>query len=174
MKLSNTFATIAVSALLATSAQAQEAANFGSTSGTYSTAIGLRGGHTSGLTIKHFVGSSFAIEGILGLWRNGLSATVLAEKHVAAFGVNGMNWYYGGGGHVTVHNNDYFRNYYGRKVYYTNGQVGIGVDGILGLEYKIPAIPFAISLDVKPFIEVNSGGGVGGAFDGALGIKVAF
>ncbi len=114
------------------------------------------------------------MEGIVGFWRHGLSTTILIEKHVPAFNVSGMNWYYGGGGHVAFHNDNYVRDYYGRKVFYADGQMGLGVDGIFGLEYKIPAIPFALSLDVKPFVEVNTQGGVGMALDGALGIKVAF
>ncbi|CAN0013796.1 unnamed protein product, partial [Chrysoparadoxa australica] len=110
----------------------------------------------------------------IGFWHHGLSATVLYERHVNAFGVNGFKWYYGGGGHASIHNNQYYGTYFGRSPYYDDGALGLGVDGILGLEYKIPAIPFALSLDIKPFVEVNTAGGVGFAFDSGLGIKVCF
>lgn len=142
---------------------------------TYSTAIGLRGGETSGLTIKHFVGANTAIEGILGLWHHGFTATVLLEKHVSAFNVSGLNWYYGGGGHIALQTNN---KYYGygqkRNDQYDNGNIGLGVDGIVGLEYKIPAVPIALSLDLKPYIEVISNGNIYGSLDPGLGIKVAF
>jgi hypothetical protein len=97
----------------------------------------------------------------------------LCEKHIPAFNVNGMSWYYGGG-HDSFHNDNYYRDYYDRKVYYAAGSLGLGVDGIVGLEYKIPPIPFAISLDIKPFVEINSAGGVGMAMDIDLGIKLTF
>ena len=47
----------------------------------YKTGIGLRGGYTSGLTIKHFVNSDEAIEGIVGTRFRGLSLTGLYEWH---------------------------------------------------------------------------------------------
>lgn len=141
----------------------------------YRTAIGLRGGTTSGITIKHFMSSNSAYEGILGFWGNGLSGTFLYERHVNAFDVSGMNWYYGGGGHVALSTRDVIVYNYPERRYYTEeGVLGLGVDGILGLEYKIPPIPFAISFDVKPFVEVTTAGQVGVALDPGLGIKVAF
>ncbi len=142
---------------------------------TYSTAIGLRGGETSGLTIKHFVGSSTAIEGILGLWNSGFHATVLLEKHVNAFGIESLNWYYGGGGHFAIDNGNKYYGYGRRRGdFYTNGSFGLGVDGIIGLEFKIPQVPIALSLDLKPYIEVISNGNIWGSLDPGLGVKVAF
>ena len=97
------------------------------------------------------------------------------EKYANA-GLPGLNWYYGGGGHLAAHNRYYYRPhpvYYERR-YYRSGDLGIGVDGIVGLEYKIPPIPIAISLDLKPFIEVTTGGSAFFSLDPGLGIKVAF
>jgi hypothetical protein len=141
----------------------------------YKTAIGLRAGETSGLTIKQFVGSSTALEGIIGVWSHGISATLLYEKHVPAFDVDGLNWYYGAGGHVAFEAGRrlvYYRN--DRYYRYNDGNIGLGVDGIIGMEYKIPSIPFAVSLDVKPYIEVISNGRVWTSLDPGLGIKVTF
>ncbi|MES2725559.1 MAG: hypothetical protein V4643_00560 [Bacteroidota bacterium] len=142
-------------------------------SSTYSTAIGLRAGGTSGLTIKHFTSSGAALEGIIGLWGNAFSITGLYEKH-ANSGAIGLNWYYGGGGHIAA--SDRYRGpsrYYYRD-YYSDGGVGLGIDGIVGLEYKITPIPFAISFDLKPFIEINTNGGAFFALDPGLGLKFAF
>ncbi|MBD3637524.1 MAG: hypothetical protein HUJ25_09240 [Crocinitomicaceae bacterium] len=141
----------------------------------YSTAIGLRAGGTSGLTIKQFLGQRSALEGILGVWGHGFSATLLYENHVNAFGVPGFSWYFGAGGHAAFHSGHYV--YYHRDFryeYYEPGAFGLGVDGIVGLEYKIPPIPMAISLDVKPFIEVISTGRAWMSLDPGLGIKVTF
>lgn len=145
----------------------------------YRTAIGLRGGELGGLTFKHFSRSDGALEAILGLgYRDPriLTLTLLYEKHVPAFNVSGMRWYYGGGGHLTLVGNrsGYYEFPWGRRYYYETGAVGLGIDGIFGLEYKIPPIPFAISLDFKPYVEVFSRGGVIWSLDPALGIKLTF
>lgn len=142
---------------------------------TYRTAIGLRAGGTSGLTIKHFFGeNNAAVEGIIGVWPNALSLTALYEKHVST-GAEGLNWYYGGGGHVVFESGRYYnRDYYYYRNSYRNGGVGLGVDGIIGIEYKINPIPFAISLDLKPLIEVNTEGGTFFAVDPGLGLKLTF
>jgi hypothetical protein len=144
-----------------------------SESSTYNTAIGLRAGGTSGITVKHFTGSSTALEGIVGIWNRGLSVTLLMEKHVSAFNVSGLNWYYGGGGHVAMQSGAYYF-YDGRYRVYRSGELGLGVDGIVGLEYKITPIPIAVSLDIKPLIEVTTLGSVFWGLDPGLGIKFAF
>jgi hypothetical protein len=146
--------------------------------GGYRTAIGIRAGETSGLTFKRFVSPNMAVEGIIGFFPNAIGITGLYEGYVAT-DVEGLNWYYGGGAHVTAGTGATNRTYYsprtGRyEVYrYRDYGVGLGIDGIAGIEYKIPRAPFAFSLDVKPYIEVNSGD-VYLALDPGLGIKVAF
>ena len=144
----------------------------------YGTAIGLRGGETSGLTIKHFLNERSALEGILGVWPYGFSITGLYERHENAFNVEGMKWYYGGGGHMALRSGRTYYVYSERNGYwykYRSGSgTGVGVDGILGLEYKIKPIPFAISLDIKPLIEVTADGMLYEAIDPGFGIKVTF
>jgi ABC-type multidrug transport system permease subunit len=145
-------------------------------SSSYSTAIGLRGGGTSGLTIKHFTNSNTAIEGILSFWHRSVGVTGLYEKHAGAFSVDGMRWYYGGGAHIYVTGSDggYYNDHNYRYYRYRDGGFGFGVDGIVGLEYKINPIPFAISIDLKPAIDVTSGGNVYFYVDPGLGIKFTF
>ena len=143
----------------------------------YNVAIGLRSGGTSGLTIKKNNGPS-AIEGIVGFWHDGLSLTALWEQNRMAFNEPGFNWYYGVGGHFAVYG-DNFDRHSGPSWYYhpyvaDKSAFGLGVDGIVGLEYKIPKAPIALSLDLKPYLEVVSDGGVFFSPDPGLGIKVAF
>ena len=52
--------------------------------------------------------------------------------------------------------------------------MAFGVDGIFGLEYKIPEIPFALSLGFKPFLEIDTDGRFYGAPDPGFGIKFKF
>ena len=157
--------------VIAGNSHAQLATN----SSSYSTAIGVRGGETSGLTIKHFMSDQNALEGIIGFWYHGFTATLLYERHSPAFSASGLNWYYGLGGHGTIYGNSRYY-YHGREraYYYSHGSVGLGFDGIFGLEYKIPKAPIAFSLDVKPYVEIISTGGVWTSLDPGLGIKVAF
>jgi hypothetical protein len=143
----------------------------------YRTAFGLRAGETSGLTFKHFFSNNSAFEGIFSAWPYALGITALYEKHEQAFEVEGLNWYFGGGGHVAFETarSYYWYRYDDRYVYYHNRSgLGLGIDGIVGLEYKIKPIPFAFSLDLKPFAEVNRDGVWFMALDPGLGVKVTF
>lgn len=144
----------------------------------YKTAIGLRGGGTSGATLKHFTSQRTAVEGILGIWYNAFSVTGLIERYVPAgiSSIPGLQWYYGGGGHIAFETGRTYYVYEGtRYAYrYSEGEVGFGLDGILGIEYKIPPIPFAISLDMKPFVEINTFGSAFISLDPGVGIKFTF
>lgn len=151
----------------------------------YTTALGLRAGSPSGLTIKHFFRGPVAVEGILGtnLNRHGFNLTVLLEKHAQAFGARGLLWYYGLGGHVSSYTGrSYYEWYYvkhkGRRYYiyddYYEGRFwGLGIDGALGLEYQFQDLPFTLGVDAKPIAELTRGN----AFfwvEGALSLRYVF
>jgi hypothetical protein len=116
----------------------------------YSTGIGVRGGLSSGLTVKHFIGSNKAIEGLLSSRWRGFHITGLYEIHARAFDTPRLNWYYGVGGHVG------FWDDYDRHPWFDDdgAHTVVGVDGIIGIEYNIVDIPFNISLDWKPSIDI--------------------
>jgi hypothetical protein len=137
----------------------------------FKTAVGFRVGSTSGLSIKHFVGPYKALEGIVGFWPNAVTTTLLYEVYAPAFELQGLNWYYGAGGHLAFESRSYYND--GRR-FERSDRFGVGVDGILGLEYKILPIPFAISLDVKPFVELGTNGNIYTHLDPGLGIKFTF
>ena len=139
----------------------------------YKTAIGIRALGTSGLTIKHFLSAGTAIEGIVGFYPNALSVTALYEKYSPAFDVPGLKWYYGLGGHIAAESNFVNDGREGRFAD-TDSDLGFGIDGIFGLEYKIDQTPIALSLDLKPFIEVNTNGNAFLFADPGLGVKVTF
>jgi len=122
---------------------------------TYDQGIGLRGGVTSGITYKNFVGESAALDLIVGFQYDGLQVHGLYEIHTQAFGQKGLNWYYGVGGHVGFYSDDYDPPY---DDYDHGSEPVFGVDGILGIEYKIQEIPFTIGVDIKPFLEFTDPG----------------
>lgn len=138
---------------------------------TYNTAVGVRALGTSGLSIKHFTKHATAFEGIVGFYPNSFSVTLMVERYSPAFDVAGLNWYYGLGGHMASRSD--FGRYDGRYRRETS-ELGLGVDGIFGIEYKIERIPIAVSLDFKPFLEVATDGHAFMALDPGLGIKVTF
>lgn len=144
----------------------------------YSNAIGIRIGATSGVTFKHFMATGNAIDFILGIWPNAFGITALYEKH-QQLGLKGLKFYYGAGGHFTAETGKYYyrtNNDRNRPYVYRYGHRGFGggIDGIVGLEYKIRAIPLALSVDLKPFVEISNYGDIYTALDASLGVKLAF
>lgn len=142
----------------------------------YRTAIGVRLGGTSGFTIKHQIMRPLYIEGILGAFGDGFSVTGLLEKNTGFTNAKGLYLYYGGGAHLAFYNGrEGYNNRFGRNVKdHNDNDVGIGINLILGLEYKLPTLPLAFSLDLKPFIEFGSGGYVDFAPDPSFGLKFTF
>ncbi len=103
----------------------------------YNTGIGLRGGLAQGVTIKHFLGKTNAIEGILAFRWSGTFITGLYEIHDDPFKVDGLQWFFGFGAHIGFWE-----------------ETKIGVDFILGLEYTFEEIPINFTLDWKPAINL--------------------
>lgn len=132
----------------------------------YTTALGVKlWGDGGGLSVKHFVSTNRALEGIAYFWSRGTRITGLYEFHFDFEGAPGLKWYVGPGAHVGFYNNSYYdRNYY-------NGDGSgsyVGIDGVLGLDYKFTGAPINLSLDWQPSFEfgpyrgfVNSWGGLG-------------
>ncbi len=111
----------------------------------YKTGVGVRGGFANGLTIKHFVSSNIALEGIVASRWRGLELTGLFEIHKAALSTQRMKWFYGLGAHVGFWNGKYTQ--WGNP---HNEYMVVGIDGIIGLEYSFSEIPFSLSVDWKP------------------------
>lgn len=136
-------------------------------------ALGIRGMGTTGLTYKHFNSRSRAIEIIMGFANNSFSLTGLYEKYANPFQSNYLDLYYGLGGHAVIRSNSRL-GFERDRFEDADDQFGLGVDGILGLELIIPNTPLAMSLDVKPFVEVVTSGNVYFGFDPGFGIKIFF
>ena len=113
-------------------------------------AIGVRAGLYNGLTFKQYTGSQSAIELLLVTRWQGFNFTALAERYTSPFDEKNLRFFYGAGGHIGRYNNN--RNpFYNRNGDYTI----LGVDGIVGLEYDFDAIPFNLSFDWKPSLNIT-------------------
>lgn len=137
----------------------------------YKTGLGLRIGPSYGITVKHFIKSNAALEGLLNTRRGGFSLTGLYEFHGVAFQTEGLKYYIGGGAHIGFW--DASRNY----SWYNGDRDGtyttFGIDGIIGLEYTFAEVPISLSLDWKPAINLFNYSGFWGD-DVGLSIRYAF
>lgn len=151
-----------LTSLLPATSQAQERQE------EYTRAIGGRFGAANGITYKHFLnGYGHAIDGIVnfqGNRRYGLFKLVgLYEihDHIGVADYEGLLWYYGGGGGIGFHTD--------KEVDATN--LAFSLDGVIGLDFKIPTAPVNIALDWKPTLELSPNPGM--KFDG-FGLSVRF
>jgi hypothetical protein len=110
----------------------------------YKTAIGVKV-YPGAVTVKHFLSEGKAIEGIGYLTTDGFRVTGLYELHYDLGNVEGLKWYVGGGGHLGIWSDAWKNKYPARQA-----GMAIGVDGILGLDYKIKGAPLNLSFDWQP------------------------
>jgi len=148
-------------------AQSTSTSNNSSTSDTYENAVGIKF-YPGAITFKHFIADDKALEGLAYIGSDGIRITGLYEFYGDISGVSGLKWYAGPGAHVGFWSNSWTSKYPDR-----NSSAAIGVDGVLGLDYKINTLPIDLSLDWQPsfnFIGYNYfEGGWGG-----LGIRYTF
>jgi hypothetical protein len=135
----------------------------------YNTGIGLRAGSGNGLTVKHFLNEGAAIEGILHTRWRGLVITGLYEVHRDIREVRGLQWFYGGGAHLGTWNANNRNTPWGDN---SASSTIVGLDGIIGLDYKFINAPINLSLDWKPTLNFGDAGFWGDEV--ALSIRFAF
>jgi len=115
----------------------------------YKTALGVKF-WPGAISIKHFIQDNRALEGLANFWERGFRFTGLYEIHGDISGAPGLKWYVGPGAHIGAYNQGWYHNDY----YYRDGGFSLGVDGVLGLDYKINGAPINLSLDVQPYLEL--------------------
>lgn len=106
----------------------------------YRTAAGVRlESDRFGLSVQQLLHEKGTIEGILAVSSREYSGTALYEWHFPILGKR-FNYYLGAGAHIGN---------------LKDHGVFTGVDGILGIEYKVNGLPFLLSADVKPAAHFN-------------------
>lgn len=133
----------------------------------YRTAIGVKF-WPGALSVKHFIRDNRALEGDLYFWGHGFRFSGFYEVHGDINGASGLKWYVGPGAHFGVYNEGWYRD----RHYYDDGSASLGIDGILGLDYKINGAPINLSLDINPFLEILDHPYVG--VWGGLGVRFTF
>ena len=110
------------------------------TSQEYTTALGVKF-YPGAITLKHFVSDKAALDFLGYFWKRGTRITGLYELHFDIPNANALRWYVGPGAHVGFYNSKW------------GGGTSIGIDGVLGLDYKIKNAPLNLSLDWQPSFE---------------------
>lgn len=142
-------------------------ANAQSMGSDYQTALGVKI-YPGAISLKSFTQDNVALEGLAYFWDNGFRFTGLYEIHGDITGVDGLKWYVGPGAHVGFYNDHWKKEYPGR-----DGGVAIGVDGVLGLDYKISGAPINVSLDWQPSFNIIGHSYFEGGW-GGLGVRYTF
>ncbi len=129
----------------------------------YKTALGVKVWDGGGISFKTFIAPDKAIEVIGYFYGDGSRFTGLYEMHGDIAGAPGLKWYVGPGAHLSLYS---YKGYIGDKAV-------AGVDGVLGLDYKVNNAPFNFSIDWQPTFEFADGRNFVGSW-GGLGIRYAF
>ncbi|HSU28540.1 MAG TPA: hypothetical protein VLJ68_09180 [Chitinophagaceae bacterium] len=129
-------------------------------SSSYRTALGVKIWDGGGISLKHFVSGNTALEGVGYFWRQGFRLTGLLEIHGPVSGAP-LKWYIGPGAHIGFYNSKF------------GGGSFIGIDGVLGIDFKCRAAPLNLSLDWQPSFEFGDNRGFAGSW-GGLGIRYTF
>jgi len=130
-------------------------------SSTYTTALGVKVWDGGGISLKHFFNDRHAGELIAYFYNHGIRFTGLYEIHGDIEGATGLKWYIGPGAHIGFYNTKH------------GDGAFIGIDGVLGLDYKFNSAPINISLDWQPSFEFGDNRGFVGSW-GGLGIRYTF
>ena len=109
----------------------------------YNKAIGLGIGSSLSLNYKQFISPTSAIEGgfSYSFVSNSPMVWAVYEYHVSI--VDNFNFYFGGGLNLGAYNVKH------------NTRFALGIDPIVGIEYKFNRAPIALAFDYKPEFNVT-------------------
>jgi len=117
-------------------------------------AIGARFGSATGITYRYTLTPATAVEGILSIQGNSeysrFRLVGLYQHHMPI--MDDFSWFWGYGGSVGSYTGKAFTDASGNR-FDKYSELALSVDGIVGVEYKIPSAPLAISLDAKPYFD---------------------
>ena len=124
-----------------TALSAAQAQNKTTNSTEYKTAIGVKLWTGGGVSLKTFISDRNALEFIGYFDRYGTRITGLYEIHGNLSSEGALKWYVGPGAHVGLY----------------KGITAVGIDGVVGIDYKFSNLPLNLALDWQPSFELGSG-----------------
>ena len=125
----------------------------------YNRALGLKFPGGFSLTYKKFVADTKNLEAQFTSWHKGFRVAGLYEFNFFTFDkVPELSWFVGPGAHLGFWKSEFKDNY--------NSHVDLGIDGILGLDYKLKGAPINVSVDWQPAVTLLGSAGFTPAFGG--------
>jgi hypothetical protein len=106
----------------------------------YKNAVGVKF-YPGALTAKHFFNHLIAAEAVNYYYGKSVRFTGLLEFNFDIEQVPGLKWFAGPGVHVSF------------AKYNSQATTFLGIDGILGLDYKFNGVPINVSVDWQPSFE---------------------
>jgi len=149
----------------------------------YERAAGVRLGHTSGLTYKRYVVETEAVEMILSGRNEGMQFTAIYEFHEpmeVGFEESNFYFYYGIGAHVGFEKYDDLSKVLISEtplefVFEDKSYFAVGLDAMVGVEYRYLIVPMTIGFEVKPYFNFIGMRYIKSQFwDAAISIKYIF
>lgn len=136
----------------------------------YKNAIGGRFGNANGVSFKTGLSKGAMLELIGNVRGNDnfsyVNLTALYQIYNPIGGVSGLNWFYGGGASIGSVKYKKFKND-------DDSNVFLGLNGVLGLDYKFKEAPINLSLDWIPTFQLTPNSGFYGG-DIGLGVRYTF
>ncbi|MSP07223.1 MAG: hypothetical protein EXR15_01055 [Chitinophagaceae bacterium] len=110
----------------------------------YKKAIGIKL-NPGAISYRSFYTRNKAVEGMGFISIDGFQLTILNEKYTPFANAENLTWYIGYGGHFNLWSERYKLNNPTKSA-----GVAVGVDGMLGLDYKLKNTPINLSVDIQP------------------------
>jgi hypothetical protein len=131
----------------------------------YNKAIGIKFPAGTGLTYKKFVTQKAAMEFQALYATESFRLAGLYEFHFPFSKAEGLNWYVGPGAHLGFYKNQYQKSY--------SSKMDLGIDGVIGLDYKFNGLPVNVSLDWQPSVSFSGNSGANASY-GGVAVRYAF
>lgn len=121
-------------------------------------AVGYRGGLSRGLTYQFFYQPMQDVKLLLSFRDQGMQLSAMIEQYepVMTSYQDQFFMYYGAGIHLGYTQNKYpddANNYQFPYARHVQTRAVAGINGIIGMEYRIESIPLTFGADFKPFME---------------------
>ena len=132
----------------------------------YNRALGLKFPGGLSISYKKFVSETHNLEAQFTSWHEGFRVAGLYEINFYAFDkVPELSWFVGPGAHIGFWKAAYEKTY--------DSQIDIGIDGIIGLDYKFENAPINVSLDWQPTVTLVGSAGFTPVF-GGIAVRYTF
>ena len=132
----------------------------------YDKAIGLKVPGGISVTYKKFVTKTNSGEALFTVGNKGFRLTGLYEFNFYSFkNVPNLSWFAGPGAHIGFWKAQYEKDY--------GSKADLGIDGIIGLDYKFNNIPINLSVDWQPSVTLLGSAGFAPAY-GGVGVRYTF